>query len=452
MSSNNRPLTLRDLYRLGEQLEADRERSSAELVARDHDIGRKNPAQDASGSLVYWLDHVRPDDEQASWRDESQAVVLLRLAALLLGGLAVGGFMLASDRALVNALLFQLLFVLLPLFFSAIAAVVLLRSMRGRPPAVSPLNPTRLIGRRSPPASGELREATAALRLLLLKYGQELSLLFAGGIFTGFLLLLAFTDFSFVWGSTFGVSDRAVAAFNAILALPWSAWLPQAEVTADVVSATRYHAAQLNLDGVNSASRRGWWSFLAMCLLVYGMLPRLFLLLLSRRAYRVELARSFITFPGAAAVLARMRSPVVNTRAREHAHVDALQPAMNSTEAATLLEWAGALANLDIAGLALSAPGEHLRAGLGSPLDDVACIEEINRRRPQLLRVAVKSWEPPMADLADVLAEIEVPHCVLQLVPLAGRTVSESSLRDWESFAAELSFSRSEVEALVVSV
>ena len=453
MPPNASPVALQDVYRLGQQLAADQDVAAATLAERDHEIGRQCKQRGDAARLLYWLEKVAPEDAETSWPTEAHTALLLRLLALFAGALAVGGFLLASDRALVNVFLFQLLFVFLPLFFSVLAGVVMLRSAFGRPPPVSPLNPARLIASRALPAAAEMREASAALRLLLLRYGQELGVLFALGVMIACLVLLAFTDFSFVWGSTFGFTDDAVSTFNAALSWPWSSWLPQAVVPAEVITATRFHAAQLDVTELNEASRRGWWSFLAMCLFTYALLPRVLLWLLSRRLYRREVTRCFLTLPGASALLSRLRAPVVKTQAGDAGHVDARITSLVPEDGVLLLEWAGALAQLGTAGLQLTAPANHLLAGLGSPADDVDAIELINRRRPQALWVAVKSWEPPMADLADVLSEVHgVSQCVLQLVPLQGKLVSENSLRDWQGFARELGFAETDVRAMQVAV
>jgi len=442
-------LTLRDVYSLGEQLEADRELPAATLSERDHAIGRSCGERDDIESLRYWLQAVATADSAPPWLSETQAALLLRMLALLAGAMAVGGFLLASDRALVNVFLFLLVFVALPLLFAALAAGVMLRAAFGRPSPVSPFNPTRFVARRALPGQAKLLESSAAVRLLALRYGQELGMLFAVGLMLAFMVLLAFTDFSFVWGSTFGFSDAAVNSAITALAAPWSSWLPQAVVPATVVIDTRYHAAQLDFSQLSEASRRGWWPFLFMCLTVYSLLPRLLLWLASRRLYRRELTRSFLGLPGAAAVLSRMRSPVVRTQAGDPEHVDARLSAMTYDGATLLLEWAGSLADTGDVSLRLAKDDNHLRAGLGSPADDLDSIELINRRRPNLLLVAVKSWEPPMADLADVLADIEgVSQCILQLVPLKGRKVSEANLRDWKAFARKLKFAATEVQPL----
>ncbi len=236
MPASAPPVKLIDLYRLAEQMEADRDVPASALRERDHSIGQRHGGDDDASCLLAWLDQVAPREPPSFWLTQSHIVLLLRALALLAGAMALAGFLLASERALVNVLLFQLLFVLLPLLLGIVAAVVMLRSVRGSPPAISPLNPAGLVVRRAVPGPGELREAGAAMRLLALRYGQELGALFAVGVMFAFLVLLAFTDFSFVWGSTFGFSDQAIDHFNALLAWPWSSWLPQAVVPAEVVT------------------------------------------------------------------------------------------------------------------------------------------------------------------------------------------------------------------------
>ncbi|MEH6585784.1 MAG: DUF2868 domain-containing protein [Halioglobus sp.] len=439
--------TLGHVYRLDKQLQADRGYKLDDLRERDHAIGQGCTGADDTECLLQWLEVAATEDDGASggWLNEEHAALMLRLAALFFGLLTMTGFLLASDRALINVFLLLLIFVLLPLLTSVAAAWAMFRSVRGSPPAVFPLNPARFVTRHALPDKRYLKESSSVLRLLLLKYGQEFGALFAVGVMMAFLGLLAFNDFSFVWGSTFGFSDALVARFTSLLASPWSALLSSAMVSPEVIADTRYHAAQFDLSQMSADSRRGWWPFLFMCLAVYALLPRLLLWFASRRAYRKEVRRALLAVPGASGVLARMRAPVVTTRAIDSDHVDVETPTMICEEGAVLLDWAGAM---DQASVEIKVQ-HKLRAGLGSPADDLDSIELINRLQPVQLLVAVKAWEPPMADLADVLAEINgVSRCSLQLVSLAGREMGESSFRDWQKFARQLPFVTTEVVPL----
>jgi hypothetical protein len=90
-----------------------------------------------------------------------------------------------------------------------------------------------------------------------------------------------------------------------------------------------------------------------------------------------------------------------------------------------------------------------MTAGLDLPEQDIAVVAEINRYKPETLLVAVKSWEPPMADLADTLSRVtETPRCTLCLVPLPGREVAEHALDEWEAFSRELPFAAVSAQAL----
>jgi Protein of unknown function (DUF2868) len=443
-----------DLYRLSEQIESDRELAVAHLRQRDHAIGQACAATDSAGRLLFWLGRVSAPQAAGSrgWLNEAGAAMLMRAVALLTGFIAMLGFMLASERGLVNVFYFLLLFVLLQLLFSLLSAGVMVRSLRGNPPTVFPLNPARLVASRALPDARYLRESSSVVRLMMLRYGQEFGASFTLGAMAGFFCLLAFTDFSFVWGSTFGLGDDAVQAATELLASPWSGWLPEAGLTPEIVAATRYHPSQLDLATVSDEHRRGWWPFLLMCMAVYALLPRLLLWLASRLAYRREIRRAFTTFPGSEAVLSRMRAPVVRTQALEAEEHTLPRNPVEIDEGVMLLNWAGAVGEAHygtLNGLGRVPTANRLAAGLGSPASDAASVAAINAYRPESLLVAVKAWEPPMADLADVLAALDgVPRCTLCLVPLPGKGVAEHSLEEWRGFSRQLSFPVVDAEAL----
>ena len=444
---------LEHLYQLGQQIEADREQALELLRQRDHEIGRECNAPDDAGRLLFWLGRVQPANPErgGSWLNEQSAAILLRAFALAVGAVTMVGFLLASDRGLVNVFLFLLVFVLLQLLFAIGAGVVMLRSLRGNPPTSFPLNPARFVTARALPDKRFLDEAAGVLRLLLLRYGQEFGALFTLGAVAAFLCLLAFADFSFVWGSTFGVSDELVSTATRLVSAPWSVWLPQGVLAPELVADTRYNPAEIDLSQMNDDSRRGWWPFLLMCMLVYGLLPRILLWLASRLAYVRELNRSFVCFPGAELVLSRMKRPMVKTQAEQAEEIDLSPPLAAVDEAVMLLDWAGALeqGEQQFEQLLRVPLANYLRGGVGSPDEDSTSVAAVNRYKPETLLVAVKSWEPPMADLADTLCRVtETPRCSLCLVPLPGREVSGHAVDEWEAFARELPFAAVSTQAL----
>jgi hypothetical protein len=291
------------------------------------------------------------------------------------------------------------------------------------------------------------------VRVLLLRYGQEFGAIFTLGAVLAFFTVLGFSDFTFVWGSTFNISDEFVLRFTTLLALPWSSWLPEATLPAQVIVDSRYNPALTNLAQADVASMHAWWPFLIMAMLCYALLPRIILWGLSKWFYVRLMRRSFAEYPGSESILLRMKSPLVSTRALEpeasgHAEI----PGMPLDDRLLLLAWAGALDTGDLQRfeeLRIVPPGNVLAAGLGTLEGDGLCVERIDARKPARLLVAVKAWEPPMADLRDFLDRLEqVTRCTLYMVPLPGRDVTDLQQQEWRDFSRELRFDTVDTQPL----
>jgi hypothetical protein len=120
-----------------------------------------------------------------------------------------------------------------------------------------------------------------------------------------------------------------------------------------------------------------------------------------------------------------------------------------------LLNWANALRQEDLARYEVFeavVPANTVSAGLGALPEERQRLAAVYGRRFDHLMVAVKSWEPPLADLADLLAGFEgVPRCTLFLLPLPHKQVPAARLGDWQLFARGLAFPLVDVQALEAS-
>ena len=459
MSNGSTTIGLADLYGLGEQVEMDKSASVHALRQRDHEIGLRCAAGDDATRLKFWLNNL-PESvgslqkEGAGWLTEASAAFVARSVAAVLGFLSMATFLLSGGQGLVNIFVFLLLFVLVQLVFCLASAVVMFRSVRGNVPVVLPLNPARWVVSRIFPDKRYLRESQAVLRLLFLRYGQEFGAIFTLGAVAAFFLVLAFSDYTFVWGSTFSVSDEFVQRFAGVLAAPWSSWLSTATLSPQVIADSRYHPALTDLSQANIASMRGWWPFLIMATLSYALLPRLILWGLSKWFYVRLMKKSFLRYPGAEGILARMKSPVVKTQAlqAEDRTAPSGKPSMPLDDGLLLLNWAGALDSTgfdQFEQILAVPPGNRLAAGLGLLADDGRCVDKINQHKPERLLVAVKAWEPPMADFRDFLARLEnVVDCTLCLVPLPRKTVTEQNMQEWDDFCRKLPFHMAQIQAM----
>ncbi|MEQ9395397.1 DUF2868 domain-containing protein [Haliea sp.] len=458
--TQSRP-NLGDLYRLAGQLEQDREQPVPVLRERDRAAGAGQSEAAPLPRLLHWLDTVSPAVETTVMQplSEASAALLARLLALLAGFAAMAGFLLGSERALVNVFLFLAVFVLLQFLLSLLAAVMMWRTVRGHVPMALPLHPGRWIVQRSLPDRRTLREAQPVLRMLFLRYGQELGALFTVGAALAFLLVPALGEFSFVWGSTFNPGAGLVQRLAETLALPWSSWLPLATVPPEVVANSRFHPATVALDRSDIEGMRGWWPFLWACLLVYALLPRVLLWGLSRFFFRRLLVRSFLHYPGAEQVLARMQAPLVRTRASAASATTTapdVEPAplgMAAADASLLvLDYGGALGPggpADFEELMAVPPAQVVLVGAAALQDDLARLADLPVQASERLLLVVKAWEPPLAELRDLLEPLaSVPRCTVLLAPLPGRAIPHRKVEDWRSFARALPFASVDVQLL----
>jgi hypothetical protein len=447
--------TLSDLYHLREQIDLDLSASVEALRRRDHAIGSECASLDDVGKLLFWI-RKQPGsmmEDEARFVDEGAVANVLRIVALASGFLGMSGF-LSNGQGLVNVFIFFLLFVLLQVFFCIISIWVMFRSVIGTPPVILPVNPMKHLFSRMLPDRRFYRECQSVIRLLALRYGQEMGAVFTIGAVIGFFLVLSTSGFGFVWGSTFSLSDSVVMGLTDIVSYPWSSMVPSAMVSGEAIEISRHQQGVTRLGTAEIEITRQWWPFLIMSMSVYALLPRVVLWGASKYFYRRTMRSSFVDYPGSERVLARMTSPVVTTQAgtpdsdelSEMCEVGELGPEV------VLLDWSGALeaSNADQFIEIKGVPIERtIAAGMGSLSDDAAQGRRITEMKPRRLVVVVKAWEPPMADLRDFIASLEgVSRCSIYLMPLANKPISNEIFEDWRRFSREIALDVVDVFAL----
>jgi hypothetical protein len=436
-------LTSIDLVRLAEQIDRDKAADWRDLQDRDYAIGRECPKNGPVARLLYWLgqnEEAEGAEVPSPWLSEGALGLLIGGALFLTGFLAMTGFLFAHTSGLVNVLWFILLFVLLQFALCLVSAATLFLAVFGRREAGFTFNPARLVFSRTIRQRRYWREFRSVFSLIFLRYGQGMGIGFMTGAMTAFLLVLAVNDFSFVWSSTFNLSNAAVERFTATASAPWSGWLPVATVDAQVIAESRYHPAAAKFSAREVRSMHSWWPFLFACMTCYALLPRVLLWLASRLLYRSRLRRAFVGYPGADLVLRRMNRPAVTTQA-EHDSAERAVAVRGDVAPRTdelLISWSGAIGAdetgeyQELAGI----PADRvMTAGLSLDGDRdvlaVAAGPAVNHAV-----VVAKAWEPPLSELADFLEQLR--SCVsseLFVRPLAGAGVTESSLEDWQQFA-----------------
>ena len=266
---------------------------------------------------------------------------------------------------------------------------------------------------------------THARELWLFYQTQILAVSFSVGCLLLYLLLLLGSDISFVWRSTLLEPDNLLPTLQAIGA-PWRFW-PEAQASLALIEQTRDF--RLDSQGLSQPVVGLWWKYILATQLAYNLLPRSLMLLVARQKYRARLRQN-------------LKRPVRDSQPQSSSAAGDENALANLTRTValpyTMLDWAGISSNCS----------ERVQQLLGDALE----IHSIGPLQQQLgtrlpgdhsVVVVVKSWEPPLAELADSLNDVDSNADKL-ILPLdwndtGVRQPTPAHLDEWRRFAATLS-------------
>jgi hypothetical protein len=136
------------------------------------------------------------------------------------------------------------------------------------------------------------------------------------GLITATLFRVVTSDIAFGWQSTLQVSSNAIFRLVETLALPWSWLIPpdhaypsleQIEGSRIILKDSIYNLATQDLVS--------WWPFLVLCLLCYGLIFRLILVLAGMYLQHRSLSSFQMETPESLRLVRRMLTPLVSTQA-----------------------------------------------------------------------------------------------------------------------------------------
>lgn len=345
----------------------------------------------------------------------------LGLLGLCCGFLAAYGVLTGDGQGRVNLLFLLLLFALLPVVGLVLSLILLVKGGgKGLAGWILdiPLWPRRLTLALPQLGIHHSRE------LWLFYQTQILALSFSVGSLLLYLLLLLGTDITFVWRSTLLMPDDLLPTLQ-VIALPWQFW-PEAQASLALIEQTQDF--RLESHGRAQPAAGLWWQYILAAQLVYNLVPRTLMLLVARHKYLTRLQHG------------DARQEIVERDDSTTAIGDTFPLAnLVSTVATpyTLLDWASAPA----------ACHEQIQKQLGVAaathnIDPLPQSDEGQWLKSQTLVVLVKSWEPPLAELADKLKcmDSSADKLILPLDWNAAivRQPTATHLEEWRRFAATL--------------
>ncbi len=132
------------------------------------------------------------------------------------------------------------------------------------------------------------------------------------GVFGATLAKVVFSDIAFGWQSSLHLSASAVARLVQWIALPWSWVLPHASPSLEQIQGSQLVLKE-GIAHLTTGALVSWWPFLCAAVVVYGLLPRLALLVLGLVQQQRALDKLHFATLGIRPLLQRMASPRIDT-------------------------------------------------------------------------------------------------------------------------------------------
>ncbi|MEX0685278.1 MAG: DUF2868 domain-containing protein [Balneolales bacterium] len=302
-----------------------RESDKVSLHQRDYQIGlelKKQPVKFRSdlfygkerkrrNKILQWLSHVVQEDVEV--RDKSKSIdsgvkivgVAIVFIGLLLGVSAAATVFYYDGTSPINILPAIFLFVVIPLFFLLYFIILAFRDSKlgarfSGGATDKSLLPSPFYGLQKKlikkMAGGKrqilesemgtmerLRKAYTPFVKWKLRYWTQLAAIFYLIGALGWLAIkITTTDLAFSWSTTLNISPNTMNTFTSVIAAPWSTWMPGATVDLATIEKTQYYRATQSVipQGVDASEMGRWWGFLLMAMIFYGLLPRIFTMII----------------------------------------------------------------------------------------------------------------------------------------------------------------------------
>ncbi len=246
--------------------------------------------------------------------------------AFVLGAISGATLLSYSGKAPVNVVYFLALAVGVPLVTMVLAFISMARAARAHNALVH-LSPAswmeKILSRFSPKNQETLDNLHFNPRLsnwLVIERAQMMAWWFAFGVLIALLGVIVTQDIAFAWSTTLSVTPDQFHYLVRWIAAPWSAWLPSAVPSVDLIEQSQFFRLGGKLDNamIHHAAQLGqWWKFLAMATLVYALGLRTLVWIAARIGLRRSVKEAVLTLEGVPVLLEQMNTPVVETTAQQ---------------------------------------------------------------------------------------------------------------------------------------
>jgi len=247
---------------------------------------------------------------------------------------------------------------------------------------------------------------------------QRFSLAFNLGALATCLYLISFSDLAFAWNTTLQISTESFHKIVHIIAIPWSCLFPDGVPSLELVESSRYF--RLNAEYIQSPTHTtlpqaavvgGWWKFLILSLIFYGLLPRIIIFSFAKLKLKNILSKLPLKSADFESLYDRLTRPLVETQSirqddpvSEIALPDSKQTLNLKNKYCTLIKWADLeMPENEFAQIINLRFGwkikDKLTAGsLDYQSSDTTTYKFIKDQKEQNpILILAESWEPPTA-------------------------------------------------------
>lgn len=293
---------------------------------------------------------------------------------LLIGFTVSSGLLLYNGKELVNALIYLFFVVILPFCFSMISFFILL--FRRDAKSVHSLKSSYLFG-----------------------------FFFSIGALIALLFTITVKDIAFGWATTLAVTPQELVSLFKPFEL-WSSVCSSCTISVDLAQMSQFNrlGGSISSEQIVHAKFLGaWWQFLALAIIVYGVIFRLLLWLITL-------------------VLSKKESTLFSSEANQELAIKQSNNSRSHSDIQTLHERSFQL--------------------LGYHIDNLESLGLVSHLNATDIVVVFKSWEPPILDMFDYLEQLHKHNpkskISLYLIGLNGKKASRSDLEMWQDKLDEL--------------
>lgn len=401
-------------------LEQDRKNSWQSRIQRDRQIGIQAdlPPQQVKKRVLHWWSQVQSNADVSS-SGQKLASIFKRVSwlAILVGfvfGIVLASTLLHYDGSQpINVLVLLVVLVLFPLLLFLFSLLlpffrsgsflsglnigsILLAYIKIKSPALNDF----FSSSRSDSARDKL------LRWRLLLHSQQFGIALAVAALLTLLAHVSFSDLAFGWSTTLDFDSSSLTPWIQNLAIPWAAWFPEAVPSNQLIEQSRFFRLENGVSELSAQALTGWWKFIAMCLLVYGIGFRLLAAWFANLNYKKAVENMLLQHSEVTALLDRFNAPQnvidsapvvsANNKAENHSS------SFNYQTADVLIRWNGA--NLD------DNTRQHNHIVEVSSEDalqlDTARFKDLNKNDIKHIHIITKAWEPPLLEFHDLIQEL----------------------------------------------